>query len=81
MAVNFIGKVAILGNIAGTRVFEVVNKETNYQNQNPGYRYTTVQHANIMNTVRGNVAQLVRNRGNNIDIDQGVNFMYQDSRN
>lgn len=60
IAVNFIGKVAILGNIAGTKVFEVANK-SGYKNQDVGYTYSTVQHAPILNQIRGNVARLTRN--------------------
>lgn len=49
--VNFIGKVAILGNIAGTKIFEIANKH-NFENQNVGHNYMTIQHAPILNTIR-----------------------------
>lgn len=57
--VNFIGKVAVLGNVAGTRVFQVQNVH-NYINQNVGLSYNSVQHAPLINTVRSNVAHILR---------------------
>lgn len=56
--VNFIGNVAVIGNIAGTRVFRVVNHR---QGGRALYRYDTVRHAPILDAIRGNVAQLTRN--------------------
>lgn len=59
-SVNFIGKVAVIGNIAGTRVFEVSN-QYGANNQKVDYKYSSVQHAPLINTIRSNVAQLTRN--------------------
>lgn len=54
MGVNFIGKIAIIGNIAGTRIY-------NMSNQNVGYVYNTLNQANILNTIRKNIALVSRN--------------------
>lgn len=59
-SVNFIGKVAVIGNVAGSRVFEVYNTNQ-YQNQNVGISYSTLQHANLLNQIRGNIARITRN--------------------
>lgn len=58
--VNFIWKVAIIGNIAGTKVFDVINNYQ-YENQKLGYSYSTVRHSELINQVRANIAHLVRN--------------------
>ena len=50
----------MIGNIAGTKVFQVVN-QNRYVNQNVGFTYSTVQHAPLINEIRGNVARLTRN--------------------
>jgi hypothetical protein len=54
ISVHFIGKIAVIGNIAGTRIFDLPN-------QNVGYVFSTRQHAVIMNTIRQNIALLSRN--------------------
>lgn len=54
VGVNFIWKIAIIGSIAGTRIFELPN-------QNVGYTFSTSNHAQIMNTIRKNLALLSRN--------------------
>jgi hypothetical protein len=57
--VNFISKIAIVGNIAGSRVFSVQNNATT--NQDVGYSYKTINHADILNLIRKNVALISRN--------------------
>jgi hypothetical protein len=52
--INFVGKIAIIGNIAGTRIFDLPN-------QNVGYVFTTSNHAKVMNTLQKNIALLTRN--------------------
>ncbi len=54
VGVNFIGKIAIIGNIAGTRIY-------NMTNQNVGYVYNTINQASILNTIRKNIALVSRN--------------------
>lgn len=79
IAINFIGRVAVLGNIAGTKIFEITN-QSQYNNQNPGYNYQTVQHIPIINAIRGSVAQLTRNLDkNNYKIHPFNNFIYNES--
>jgi len=54
VAVHFVGKIAVIGNIAGTRIFDLPN-------QNIGYVFSLAKHATIMNTIRQNIALLTRN--------------------
>lgn len=54
VGIHFIGKMAIIGNIAGTRIFELPN-------QNVGYVFSNTSHASIMNTIRKNIALISRN--------------------
>ena len=71
--VNFIGKIAIIGNIAGTRIY-------NMTNQNVWYVFNTINHAGILNTIRKNVALISRNVPNtSLASGSGVNFIYQKS--
>lgn len=58
-AVNFVSKIAIVGNIAGSRVFSVQNNAV--INQDVGYSYKTINHADILNLIRKNVAIISRN--------------------
>jgi hypothetical protein len=57
--INFISKIAIVGNIAGSKVFSVVNNGV--VNQDVGYSYKTVNHGNILNMIRKNIALMTRN--------------------
>jgi hypothetical protein len=70
LGVNFIGKIAIIGNIAGTRIFELPN-------QNVGYVYTTTNHASIMNTINKNLSIMSRNIADSILSDEfsGLDFL------
>jgi hypothetical protein len=70
LGVNFIGKIAIIGNIAGTRIFELPN-------QNVGYVYTTTNHASIMNTINKNLSIMSRNIADSVLSDElsGLDFL------
>ena len=57
--INFVSKIAIVGNIAGSRVYSVTN--SGIQNQNVGYSYKTINHASILNLIRKNIALMTRN--------------------
>ena len=57
--INFVSKIAIVGNIAGSRVFSVTNNSV--ANQDVGYSYKTINHANILNMIRRNIALMSRN--------------------
>jgi hypothetical protein len=59
VSVNFISKIAVVGNIAGSRVFSVANNAT--INQDVGYSYKTINHADILNLIRKNIALISRN--------------------
>jgi hypothetical protein len=52
--VSFLGKIAIVGNIAGTRIYDLPN-------QSIGYIFTSSSHSVIMNSIRKNLALLKRN--------------------
>jgi hypothetical protein len=54
VGLNFIGKIAIIGNIAGTRIFNVTNQQV-------GYIFSTINHADMLNTIRKNIALISRN--------------------
>ena len=57
--INFVSKIAIVGNIAGSRVYSVVNNPT--INQDVGYSYKTINHSAILNMIRKNIALMTRN--------------------
>lgn len=57
--INFVSKIAIVGNIAGSRVFSVENNGV--VNQDVGYSYKAINHANILNMIRRNIALMTRN--------------------
>jgi hypothetical protein len=57
--INFISRIAIVGNIAGSRVFSVANNGV--VNQDVGYSYKTINHADILNMIRKNIALMTRN--------------------
>jgi hypothetical protein len=59
VAINFVSKIAIVGNIAGSRVFSVENNGV--VNQDVGYSYKAINHANILNMLRKNIALMTRN--------------------
>lgn len=48
-----------MGNIAGSRVYSVVNNPT--VNQDVGYSYKTINHSEILNMIRRNIALMSRN--------------------
>ncbi len=54
IGLNFIGKIAVIGNIAGTRIY-------NLPNQQVGYIFSSINHAEILNTIRKNIALISRN--------------------
>jgi hypothetical protein len=54
VAVHFVGKIAIIGNIAGTRIYELPN-------QNVWYVFSMANQATMMNTIRKNIALISRN--------------------
>jgi hypothetical protein len=62
--INFVSKIAIVGNIAGSRIYSVVNNPT--VNQDVGYSYKTINHAEILNMIRKNISLMTRN------IDEGT---------
>ena len=71
--VNFIGKIAIIGNIAGTRIF-------NMANQNIGYVYKDIGHSAILNTIHKNIALISRNISPlSLESGVGIDFIYQKS--
>jgi hypothetical protein len=55
IGVNFIWKIAILGNIAWDRIFEIQNEQSVW------YVFTTATHASIINKIRQNIALISRN--------------------
>lgn len=57
--INFVSKIAIVGNIAGSRVYSVTN--SGVTNQDVGYTYKTINHASILNMLRKNIAIMSRN--------------------
>ncbi len=54
IGVNFIGKIAIIGNISGTRIYNIAN-------QNVGYIFGITNHAEILNVIRKNISLISRN--------------------
>ena len=54
VGLNFIGKIAVIGNIAGTRIY-------NLPNQQMGYIFSSINHAEMLNTIRKNIALISRN--------------------
>ncbi len=73
MGLNFIGKIAIIGNIAGTRIFNVTNQQV-------WYVFSTINHAEMLNIIRKNVALITRN-ANPVDLANPLstkfNFLLQ----
>lgn len=59
VSLHFVSKIAIVGNIAGTRVYSVSNSWIT--NQDVWYTYKTVNHASILNLIRKNIALMTRN--------------------
>lgn len=57
--INFVSRIAIVWNIAGSRVFSVQNNSV--VNQDVGYSYKTINHAMILNMLRRNIALISRN--------------------
>lgn len=70
VSVQFVGKIAIIGNIAGTRIFELPN-------QNVGYTFNVTSHASIMNSIRKNISIMSRNVSDSVlgDASSGFNFI------
>lgn len=58
--IRFIGKIAIIGNIAGTRVFSVQNVWNHYD-QDMRNAISSVNQSSIFNTIRKNIALMTRN--------------------
>lgn len=54
IGVNFIGKIAVIWNIAGTRIYNLTNQQV-------GYIFTTINHSEVLNTIRKNIALMTRN--------------------
>lgn len=54
IGLNFIGRIAIIGNIAGTRIYNVTNQQL-------GYVFSSINHSEMLNTIRKNIAILSRN--------------------
>ncbi len=57
--INFVSHIAIVGNIAWSRVFSVENNSI--VNQDVWYSYKTVDHPKILNMLRRNIALMSRN--------------------
>lgn len=54
VGLNFIWRIAIIGNIAGTRIFNVTNQQV-------GYIFSSINHSDMLNTIRKNIALISRN--------------------
>lgn len=73
VGLNFIGKIAIIGNIAGTRIYNITN-------QNVGYVFDNINQAEILNTIRKNIALASRNISSaNLNVWWWTDFIYQKS--
>lgn len=57
--INFVSRIAIVGNIAGSRIFSVANN--GIVNQDVGYSYKSINHAAILNMLHKNIALMTRN--------------------
>ncbi len=75
--INFVSRIAIVGNIAGSRVFSVENNSL--VNQDVGYSYTTINHARLLDLIRKNIAIMSRNISDTdlVDINSPHNFIIQ----
>lgn len=73
--INFVSRIAIVGNIAGSRVFSVENNSL--VNQDVGYSYTTINHARLLDLIRKNIAIMSRNISDAdlIDVNSPHNFL------
>jgi len=56
ISVHFVWRIAVIWNIAGTRIFDLPN-------QNIWYVFSITRHATIINTIRQNLAIITRNIG------------------
>jgi hypothetical protein len=54
VGLNFIWRLAIIGNIAGTRIYNVTNQQV-------GYIFSSINHSEMLNTIRKNIALISRN--------------------
>lgn len=54
VGLNFIGKIAIIGNAAGTKIFNVANQQI-------GFTFDSIHQAEILNNIRKNIAGITRN--------------------
>lgn len=72
VSLQFVWRIAIVGNIAGTRIFELPN-------QNVGYIYNFTNHASIMNAIRKNIALMTRNISDAIlaNVSSSFDFLVQ----
>lgn len=79
--INFISRIAIVGNIAGSRIFSVQNNAL--VNQDVGYSYKTVDHPSILNMLRRNIALMSRNISDTdlADINSQHQFIIQNITN
>ena len=59
ISVNFVWRIAIIWNIAGTRIFDLPD-------QNVGYVFSTTRHSILINLIRQNIAILTRNIADSI---------------
>lgn len=69
IGLNFIGKIAVIGNIAGTRIY-------NLPNQQVGYIFSSINHAEMLNTIRKNIALISRNIPDTDLEDPANNFRF-----
>lgn len=71
IGVNFVWKIAIIGNIAGTRIYNITN-------QNVWYVFNSINQAEILNTIRKNIALASRNIPNaSLMAGSGIEFVYK----
>lgn len=79
-AIRFISKIVLIGNIAGDRVFRVENvvNGASSVDQDLGYNYASINHANIFNTLRKNISLMIRNIPSAIlaDVNSSLEFVY-----
>lgn len=69
IAIEFIGKIAVIGNIAGTRIFDLPN-------QNIGYIFNLSRHAAVISTIKQNIALMTRNISNSVLNDPGSSLSF-----
>jgi hypothetical protein len=72
--INFLGKIAIVGNVAGTRIFDLPT-------QSVGFIFASSSHASIINAIKKNIALISRNISDTALADDmsSFNFLIQKS--